>query len=446
MKNTFNDFFNKLLNTYTLLRFNYSSNCLKKQLGYLYLNQHEKYDFNLVKQDYLAKILSYVIKEVPFYKGIDKPHLNNFTIVNKSIYQARRESDFQSQLFHFIAKYKMNTGGSTGEPFYFYAGLKAGLIDSLHQEYQHKKMGLTTDSKLYTFNGCMPERQLIEKNIFWQYKRHKSQLPFGSKEFSTHFLHEKNIEYYLKELLISPPDFIRSYPSAMCDLTQLLIKAGFNEKPFSLKGIQLTSEVMSTQQEDTIKAYWGDIIYHQYGHSEVATIASKYPGDDCYCFSPLYGEVEILDEDGKHVEPHCEGRIVVTSYHNYARPFIRYDTGDLAIYKDSNNGIVKAYNITGRAQDYVVNISNQNISVTGLVFGQHFKAFANILQWQIINSKPGDLLVRIVKSKDFVQEDENEVLDKLGFNGQFSVTIEYVKMIQKTVRGKHKLVIREFDS
>ncbi|MFM5297927.1 hypothetical protein ACET9X_03180 [Aeromonas veronii] len=445
MKNIFNKLFNKLVCKCTELRFNSQNKALKKQLDYLHFNQHERFDFYVVKQGYLAEMLSYAIKKVPFYKGIDGANLNNFPIVDKAMYQSRSESDFQSKNFHIIAKYKMNTGGSTGEPFYFYAGLKAGLVDSLHQEYQHKKMGLTTDSKLYTFNGYMPTRQLIEKNIFWQEKKHKSQLPFGSKEFSTHFLNEKNIGYYLSELLTTPPDYIRSYPSAMCDFTQLLINAGYNKKPFLLKGIQLTSEVMSAQQEETIKAYWGDIIYHQYGHSEVAVIASKYPGDNCYCFSPLYGEVEILDDNGNHVGPDCEGRIVVTSFHNYARPFIRYDTGDIAIYKDSNNGIVKAYKITGRSQDYVVNIFNQKISVTGLVFGQHFKAFANILQWQILNTKPGDLLVKIVKNKGYVLDDEKEILDKLGFNGQFSVTIEHVTMIQKTVRGKHQLVIREFD-
>ncbi len=445
MKEIFNKIIQKLVNSLTNIKFEFSNGQLKNQLENLYLKNDLEYDYHTLKTIHLNKILSHAARKVRFYNNICNPVLSNYPVVSKTIYQAGIESDFHSVNIRLIGKYKMNTGGSTGEPFYFYAGLRAGLVDSLHQIYQHRKMGLTPIHKLYTFNGFMPSKQQIDKKIFWQPKRHKLQMPFGSKEFSTHFLNESYFNFYLDEFLMSPPDYIRSYPSAICDFTQLLIKSGYKVKPFDLRGIQLTSEAMSEQQENIIKEYWGDIVYHQYGHSEVAVIASKYPSDDCYSFSPLYGEVEILDENNIHVAPNCEGRIVVTSFHNFARPFIRYDTGDLAIYKDSENGIVKAFKITGRSQDYVVNKFNENISVTGLVFGQHFKAFAKILQWQIVNSNPGELLVKIIKNRDFDKEAEKEVIEKLSFNGQFNVAVEYVTTIQKTARGKHKLVIRELD-
>lgn len=445
MKEMINNVIGRVVNKCAYIKFNYSRGLLKTQLDSFYLRSVDDYDFNVIKKNYLDDILLHAITKVPFYNHITKAELCNFPVVNKCIYQSFNENEFQSLDIDFAGKYKMNTGGSTGEPFYFYADLRAGLVDSLHQEYQHRKMGLTPEHKLYTFNGFMPSNEQIAKNEFWRPKKNKSQMPFGSKEFSTHFLNEKYFSFYLDEILKSPPDYIRSYPSAMCDFTQLLINAKYKIKPFELKGIQLTSEVISLQQENIIKRYWGDVIYHQYGHSEVAVIASKYPGDDCYCFSPLYGEVEILDDNDVHVAPNCEGRVVVTSLHNFARPFIRYDTGDLAIYKNSENGIVKAYNITGRCQDYVVNKFNEKISVTGLVFGQHFKAFANILQWQIVNVIPGDLLVKIIKNRNFERKDEIEIIDKLSFNGQFIVKVEYVTVIQKTSRGKHKLVIRESD-
>lgn len=445
MKEFVRKIISKIVNAFTVFRFNLLKRTLDDQLQSLYLNDDFEYDYNVTKSMYLDKLLSYAIKNVPFYNNLTNPVLYNFPVVNKSLYQSEGERSFQSKNISLTGKYKMNTGGSTGEPFYFYAGLRAGLVDAMHQVYQHRKMRLNPGHKLYTFNGFMPSNEQIKKNQFWRAKKNKLQMPFGSKEFSTHFLNENYFSFYLEEFKKSPPDYIRSYPSAICDFTQLLIKSGCKVKPFDLRGIQLTSEAMSEQQESIINEYWGDILYHQYGHSEVAVIASKYPSDDYYSFSPLYGEVEILDDNNIHVAPNCEGRIVVTSFHNFARPFIRYDTGDLAIYKDSENGIVKAFKITGRSQDYVVNKFNENISVTGLVFGQHFKAFAKILQWQIVNAIPGDLLVKIIKNRDFDKEDEKEIIEKLSFNGQFTVAIEYVTTIQKTARGKHKLVIREFD-
>ncbi|MCT8858004.1 hypothetical protein K5M76_14740 [Shewanella xiamenensis] len=445
MKEFVRKLIHKTVNVFTLLKFSASSGALKRQLESLYFENALERDFSTVRNFYLGRILSHAIDKVPFYNNVSNPVLCDFPVVSKAIYQSENESCFQSISMCLTGKYKMNTGGSTGEPFYFYAGLRAGLVDSMHQVYQHRKMGLKPEHKLYTFNGFMPSNEQIKKNKFWRAKKNKLQMPFGSKEFSTHFLNESYFSFYLEEFFKSPPDYIRSYPSAICDFTLLLIKSGYKVKPFDLRGIQLTSEAMSEQQEHIINEYWGDIVYHQYGHSEVAVIAAKYPGDDCYSFSPIYGEVEILDDNNIHVAPNCEGRIVVTSFHNFARPFIRYDTGDLAIYKDSENGIVKAFKITGRSQDYVVNKFNENISVTGLVFGQHFKAFAKILQWQIVNTIPGDLLVKIIKNRDFDKEDEKEVIEKLSFHGQFSVAIEYVTTIEKTARGKHKLVIREFD-
>jgi phenylacetate-CoA ligase len=40
--------------------------------------------------------------------------------------------------------------------------------------------------------------------------------------------------------------------------------------------------------------------------------------------------LEVLDDDGRQVRPGDVGRVVVTSFYNYAMPFIRYEIGDYA--------------------------------------------------------------------------------------------------------------------
>ncbi len=393
----------------------------------------------------INKLYQCIKKEVPFYRelSLDSLSLNNLPIMDKNKYREVGEGAFQSKYLKLKPKYIMNTGGSTGQPFAFYADLRAGMIDSLHQEAQHKKAGFGKDDKIYVFNGCEIAQQSLDKNVFWKEKVNKNELPFGSKEFSSHYLNKRNIKYYVDELKKSPPQFIRSYPSVFHDFTKLLIQLGYKTPPFNLKGIQLTSEVTTSEQEFVIKDYWGNIVYFQYGHSEVAVIASKYPNEDCYTFSPIYGVVEILDEKNQHVAPNEIGRIVVTSLHNTVRPFIRYDTGDLALFKENKNSVVKVYNIVGRTQDYVVDKFNNKIAITGLVFGQHFHAFKNILSWQIINVSPGILNVKIVKMQGYSLDDEQELQEKLGFNGAFDVSFSYVDEIEKTARGKHKLVINQ---
>ncbi|WP_318480482.1 hypothetical protein [Photobacterium leiognathi] len=397
----------------------------KIELFYLY----DEY----VECKYKYKFLKYI----PFYKEIkERP------VVSKELYKKHEEKNWENKYKLFLPKYKMNTGGSTGEPYEFLVSLKCGLIDDLHQEMQHRKMGFLKNDKLYVINGCEISDLDRKNSKFWNVKS-KNELPFGSKEFSSHYLNDKTVLIYLEELKRNPPQFIRSYPSVFVYLTKLLIDSDYKCPPLKLKGIQLTSEITSKQDHDFLISYWGDIIYFQYGHSEAATIASKYPGEDCYTFSPIYGEVEILDENNNPAREGDVGRIVVTSMHNIVRPFIRYDTGDLAKFKSNKNGVTKVYDILGRQQDTVLDKNNNKISVTGLVFGQHFKAFKNITNWQIENFSPGLLNVKIIKGCNYSDEDNNEIINKLSFNDSFVVSIEFVDEIKKTKRGKHKLVVSQ---
>lgn len=410
----------------------------KRLVERFYLN---KYDVDKPFIDKkLDSMLRHAVKNVPYYNNL-KPNLNSFPIVTKSVFQNYGERQFMSNNRRFMGYYAMNTGGSTGEPFEFYRDVRTGIIDNIHQEIQHVKMGFTDDDILVVFNGCNITDEKIKRNEFWN-KKNKNQLPFGSIEFSTHHLTKDNISYYLKKLSNIKPTYIRGYPSSMSEFTRLLMEIGLERRPFDLKGIQLSSEVCSEDQLAMLESYWGkNVVYFQYGHSEAASVASNYPSESCYVFSPYYGLVEILDEAGVHVKKGEIGRIVVTSLHNYARPIIRYDTGDMAIYLDCVDYVTTVSKILGREQDYVVDINNQRVSITSLVFGQHFKAFRNIVNWQIHNPSPGKIIVYIIKSNDWSTTDHDEVSLKLSFDNRFSVDIEFVKVIEKTKAGKNKLVI-----
>ncbi|EOU4236109.1 TPA: hypothetical protein L1580_001843 [Escherichia coli] len=388
------------------------------------------------------KILNEIKRNVIYYANADGEQLNDYPVVTKNLYRRLNENVFLHKNYVALPKYKMNTGGSTGEPFEFYCDLRAGLIDFYHQKFQYGKMNFTSNDKIYVINGWLPDANNINDKVFWRKKKNKNELPFGSKEFSSHYLNKGNAKYYINELIASPPTFIRSYPSVFSELTKFFIAEGYSKPPFVLKGIQLTSEVISHQQEEFIKSYWGNIIFYQYGHSEAAAIATKYPEEECYTFSPYYGIVEILDDNGRHVQEGETGHIVVTSLNNVVRPFIRYDTGDMATFKGNSNGVVTVYDITGRVQDVVEDKHGNLISITGLVFGQHFHAFKNIISWQIHNPYKGKLIVSIIKDSSYCDDDAKEIKEKLSFNGVFEVSLKYVDEIDKTISGKHRLVIR----
>lgn len=398
-----------------------------------------------VDESYIIKLRTRLIRFVSIsnikrYKNEKYEELRQFPISTKEIYKSFGEHNLKSRFYKLMSFYNMNTGGSTGEPYEFIVSSKAGIVDSLHQKYQHKKIGFEDGDRIVVFNGCIIDGLDVSKNIFWK-KKSQKELPFGSVEFSTHYLNPETFIFYYHQLENIKPAIIRSYPSAFLEFTKMLmlnkIQCGFN-----LKGIQLTSEVVSEKEIEELESYWGDIVYHQYGHSEASVIASRYPGEDCYTFSPYYGDVEILDEQDRAVAVGEVGRIVVTSWHNYARPFIRYDTGDLARLKSIKGSKVKVSEIIGRSQDYLMDKFGYKVSVAGLVFGQHFEAFSKIIKWQFVDNGNGNILIKVVPFEKLLSVDKHEIINRVNINENFNITLVEVDDLVKTKRGKHQLVIK----
>ena len=68
----------------------------------------------------------------------------------------------------------------------------------------------------------------------------------------------------------------------------------------------------------------------QYSANEVGQIACQCPHCKDYHINSETVLVEILDQEGAPVAPGETGRVVLTSFYNYAMPFIRYEIGDNA--------------------------------------------------------------------------------------------------------------------
>jgi phenylacetate-CoA ligase len=210
---------------------------------------------------------------------------------------------------------------------------------------------------------------------------------------------------------------------------------------FNLKGIYLTSEYYGQNTIDLLRSVFNCDVFGQYGHSEVSVFAVTKANDLEYICSPFYGYVEILNENGSHVSEGETGEVVVTGFSNKIMPFIRYMTGDLAIYGGRRNGIVYIKKLIGRTVDFIYNKNYEKIFLIGLIFGAHMKAFNNIITWQIIQEVAGIININIVKDTLFSNEDEVEI--KEIFNSVDIVSnFLYVSSIPFTNNGKRKFLIQ----
>lgn len=419
---------------------------IKKSLSQLsdYHTCNSNQDFTKIRRKLLINTINYARVNCNYYKSIlpiakacDELNINSIPFLTKSIIRENLD-DLVSKSFPYNFMIYSKTGGSTGEPLGFWSSWNTEFI---HQKFLYEYFGYKKGDKILAMDGTQIENEFVNNNIFWKKKNEGKALPYGGMALSSLYLSKENIKIYFEFITSYKPDFIRGYPAFITDLAKYIIDEDIYIN-FPIKGIELTSEVAFDHQINTIKKAFKTKIFGQYGHTEASVFGYTIDDSFEYYCSPLYGLTEVVDDFGKHVDINKEGEVVVTGFANFGMPFIRYKTGDRAIYGGENNGIVKLKKILGRTADYVINRLGDKVLLTALVFGQHFQALSKIVKWQITQNIQGIVIINIEKMSTFNSQDENEIRKIFTEMGKVDCIFTYSQEFIKTKAGKTKFMIQ----
>lgn len=404
-----------------------------------------------MQKDRLAELLTYAQQHTIYYRKIfDEHHTKNYDstslkkipILTKDIIR-KNISDLLSNEFDVNSLIKRNTGGSTGEPLEFYSDKMSGHIDYAHHWYLYSLMGYKKGDVIVGAGGTYIPKKLRNKNIFWL--KDKKTSVWGEYDFSVLYITDSNVKYYVEKILQIKPSILRGYPSFFDKLATYILQ---NEiaLDFEVKGINLTAEMCSVEQRQKIEKAFSCMVYFEYGHTEICLYC--YTSDKTYIYksSPLYGYIEVLNDEGDDVEIGEIGNIIVTGFNNYGMPFIRYDTGDIGELLYRNGGEVHFKKIHGRSQDFIISKDYQKVYLTALIFGQHLRAFKNIIQWQLEQNIAGEVIIKIIRNEEYSSEDELEIIKNFQSVAEFELIFEYVDDIPLTKRGKHLFLLQNIES
>lgn len=397
-----------------------------------------------IQEEKLEEILQVAYKNTYYYKKIFDQRKINYTkksdfkkipILTKKDIRNNTSELLNKNIF---IKRKANTGGSTGEPLFFYADIDSAFIDNGHHKFLYDKGGLKSNEFVAGSGGIKIPRNLLKKNIYW-IKKEKGSI-WGRYKFSALYLNNRTIRHYVTKMQELKPAILRGYPSFYHELAKYILK---NKITFNVKTVILTAEMNNEEQISDIQKAFNSKVILEYGHSELSVFAYTNGKSFIYKTSPIYGYVEVIKNDGTDAKAGEEGKIIVTSLINKAMPFIRYDTGDRAIVHKNMNGIVEFKKILGREQDYIITKEKKKVYLVGLIFGQHLHAFRNIDKWQIIQTEIGKITIKIVKKESYGKSDESELIAKIKNMANIETIFEYCEYIAPNKNGKTPFMIQK---
>jgi phenylacetate-CoA ligase len=393
----------------------------------------------------LQRIIQYAYKNTPGYcESFDEENLKpahiktlndieRIPFINKEKIRDRLE-DFSVLL---EGREYVTTGGSTGIPFGFYRDSQSFSKELASKAHQYSRIGWKEGDPQMVFRG-LPINTPDHTQYFPEYNELRC---------SSYYLTPEIMEVYRQKAWEYRPDWIRCYPSSGCIFAKYLEETSL---PFpSVKGILCASENIYDSQKNLLKNVFKTRVFSHYGHYELATLAGYCEYADTYHVLPFYGYAELIDSRGNAVTvPGKMGEIVATSFIMHATPFIRYRTGDLALFKGWNcPDCGRPYQIweriEGRLQEFIVTGSGRYISMTAINF--HDNIFDSIKQFQFYQELKGVVVFRYIPKDNcsnlFLSDVKNRLLEKFG--ADIELIFECVSEIPVTNRGKHRFLIQK---
>jgi len=401
----------------------------------------------------LNKLLYHAYENVPYYRkifderGLKPKDIQDFNDLQLLPYLTKEDvrNNFNDLMAKNLPKSMfqyVSTSGSTGIPLQFYEekGVTGAREIAFHWR-MRGWIGYSFTDKCAVLRGNVVKKSERNKRAWWEYNSVDKLVILSLYDMT-----EENLFKYVKKLNEFQPKFIQAYPSGITILARFMREHDI-DLIYPIKAILCGSENLYSSQREMLEETFKCRVFSWYGHTEKAVLAGECEKSTYYHIFPEYGVTELIRSDGSPVNHEGGvGEIVGTGFNNYAIPFIRYKTGDLAVYAQRKCSCGRNYQliekVEGRLQEFIVAKDGHLISLGDM---QIFFVFDNVKQFQFYQVKEGEVVFKIVKKDTYTEEDTSHILrslyDRIG--GSVKVYIEFVDKIPRTDSGKYRFLIQK---
>ncbi len=334
--------------------------------------------------------------------------------------------------------YPKATGGSSGEPLRF-------LVSPLSDQWR-----LAVTRRGYGFAGFANGEpavflwgvDLFKPGPLSRYKRSIHRRLLRHTYINNFRLGESELDAAQVVIDRCRPDCLVCFTSSAAALARHALKTGW--RPASpLKSVIVGAEKLFDEDRELIGTALGCPVYESYGSREFMLMAMECPQHDGLHVSAENLIIELV-AGGRPVAPGEVGEVLVTDLHNLAHPFIRYRSGDLAVWAGGDcpcgRTLPRLAKIEGRLMDAILKLDGSIL--TGGFFPHFFKDIQAIVKFQVEQDRRDHLTVRLVLGRELSDGERRIILQKIAeVLPGMAVDIVAVDDIPKTSSGKVRVTI-----
>ena len=290
----------------------------------------------------LRSLLKHASENVPFYQELrfQRDEFDAFPILAKADYRQHELEKFCAVNVDPELRINRKTSGSTGQPFQFSLDRRALPIIFASHVFYDSWHGLEPFDPYVRIVSPVPSPIQLPSTASAGV-RLKALLTSRLQRLYEKYTQEKIFVWEIdsqraagvwRRLEKFRPKFVMGYTSSLATLADALLRNNLRlSRP--VQGVITIAETLTPNRKRLIEEYFGAPIINRYGLREFGSWSAQScrESPDQFHINTELVVCEILRPDGTACAPGERGRVVLTDLHNFARPFIRYDTGDLAV-------------------------------------------------------------------------------------------------------------------
>jgi phenylacetate-CoA ligase len=397
----------------------------------------------------LRSLLQHSYSTVPYYKRTFdaagfKPNqiqsiadLSKVPLLSKQDVRENVHFSMFSDLHNKKDMHKINTSGSTGEPFVCYA-----------DKFQLEMRFATTLRALEMSGWQFGDKQLR----LWHQTLGMSRLQSFKERVDAIFMRrvfvpafemsEDSLLGLMRTIEKKKPVLVDGYAESL-NFIAMASKSVSRHKP---KAVISSAQQLTDSTRTQIEKQFGAKVLDKYGSREFSGIAYQCLESEHHHVQDESYILEIL-VNGRPAKVGEVGEVVITDLNNFSMPLIRYRIGDMAIAVEQgvcscgrSHSLIGA--ISGRTQALI--LCSNGVWLPGTFFAHFFKDFAfAVKHYQIVQDVYESFTLKIVPSSQFSDQVGHKLLNELRkYTGvEQPIELELVAEIPLLKTGKRTPVV-----